>query len=87
MPLSQPVAVPEASATDASETPFADGGVGLRPGDLEVVAERGVRLGQQPPDLAVGIRTVRGAEQRGDPQDPLVVRDDVAGPPPQHGIG
>ena len=48
-----------------------------------------MRLGQQPPDLAVGIGTVpgRAAEQPGDLQDPLVVGDDVADPAPQHGIG
>jgi hypothetical protein len=53
-----------------------------------------VRLGQQPPDLAVGIRAVRAAkvpgraaEQRGDLQDSLVVGDDMAGAPAQHGIG
>jgi hypothetical protein len=63
--------------------------VSLRPGHLEVVAQRRVRLRQQPPDVAIGFRrgASRGAQQRHHLQDPLVVRDDVPGPAPQDRIG
>jgi len=60
--------------------------VGLRPGHLEVVAQRRVRLGQQPPDLAVGARRGGRAQQRDHRQDAPVVRDHVPGPTTEHGI-
>ena len=62
-----------------------DRGVRLRPGDLEVVPQRDVRLGEQPPDLAIGIRSVRGRgtqQGRGLEHAP-VVSDDVPRAPPQ----
>jgi len=63
--------------------------VGLRPGHLEVVPQRRVRLREQPPDLAIGVRRGprRGAQQRHHRQDALVVRDDVPGPAPEDRIG
>ena len=66
--------------------------VGLRPGHLEVVAQRGVRLRQQAPDLPVRIRRRpmrrpsrrlrRRAQQRDDLQHTLIVREHVADAPP-----
>src|SRR5207245_8219379 len=60
--------------------------VGFGPGDLEVVAQRRVRLYQQPPDPGVGARWRSGAQQRDHLKDALVVRDHVPGATTEHGI-
>jgi hypothetical protein len=63
--------------------------VGFGPGDLEVVAQRGMRLRQQLPDIAVDVHRspLAGAQQRDHVEDPLVIGDDMAGATPENGIG
>jgi hypothetical protein len=60
--------------------------VGFGPGDLEVVAQRRVRLRQQPPDRGVGARRSSRAQPRDHLQDALVVRDHVPGATTKHRI-
>jgi hypothetical protein len=65
-----------------------DGDVSVRPGDLEVVAQRPMSFGKQGADLAVGARVGgRGAEQAHGRPDPGIVGDDVPCPAAQDGIG